>query len=125
MMEYIALAAISILVFAFVLQPLIGAGHRAPSEMPARVTDLRARRHYIMQAIRDVDFDYDSGKVSEEVYQETRSRFIREAAMVMSELEQETGNSDPTFDQEIRQLRDRARSERSGESPTDQPLQSS
>jgi hypothetical protein len=110
MIGYAVLAIAAIAVFAFVLQPLISSQRRAPvSTVPARIADLQARRQYLMQAIRDVDFDYASGKMLEDEHQETRSTYIREAATVLRDLERESSEFDDEIEVEILQLRAMAR----------------
>ncbi len=109
MIGYSILAVASVLVFAFVLQPLLSSQRRSMAVVPARIADLQARRRYLMQAIRDVDFDFASGKMMEEEHEETRSAYIREAAVVLRDLERETEGLDEEIDVEILQLRAMAR----------------
>jgi hypothetical protein len=109
MIGYIALAAVCVVVFLFVLQPLLSPRRAATAPVPARVADLLARRQYLMVAIQDVDFDFSSGKIGVEEYGETRSRFLREAAQVLRDLERESGEVDEEIELEILQLRARAR----------------
>lgn len=106
---YLILGVITVAVFAFVLQPLVS-GRRAPvAAAPQRLADLQARRAYLLDAIRDADFDYSLGKMGEQEYRETRARFIREAAEVLRDLEQEAGAVDQEIDREILRLRELAR----------------
>ncbi len=113
MIGYLILAVAAILVFAFVLQPLFSSQRNTVTTLPARVADLQARRQYLMQAIRDVDFDYASGKTADDEYQETRTEYIREAAVVLRDLEKETGGIDEEIEVEILQLRAMARKSQS------------
>ena len=106
---YMILGVVTVLVFAFVLQPLLGARKGAVVVTPQRLADLRARRVYLLDAIRDAEFDYSLGKVGDAEYHEMRARYIREAAEVLRELEQESGAVDREIDREILQLRERAR----------------
>ncbi len=109
MTGYVILAIAAIVVFAFVLQPLLSRQRHSVINVPARIADLNARRQYLMQAIRDVDFDYASGKTADDEYQETRTAYIREAAVVLRDLEKETGGIDEEIEVEILQLRAMAR----------------
>lgn len=109
MIGYLVLIAVAIGVFAFVLQPLLGARRRAVVITPSRLADLQARRGYLLEAIRDVDFDYSVGKLTEAEYRETRGRFVREAADVLRELDQETSVLDAQIDDEILRLRELVR----------------
>ncbi|HEX3723140.1 MAG TPA: hypothetical protein VHV31_10135 [Nitrolancea sp.] len=109
MIGYLILAVVVLAVAAFVLRPLMTSQRETAVSVPARFADLQARRHYLLQAIRDVDFDFASGKMLEEEYQETRSNYIREAAVVLRDLEKESGGLDEQIDVEILQLRALAR----------------
>ncbi|MBX5444026.1 hypothetical protein [Sphaerobacter sp.] len=106
---YIVLLAVTVVVFAFVLQPLLSARRRPVSIPPARLADLQARRAYLLDAIREVDFDYSMGKVTEAEYQEVRGRYLREAAEVLRELERESSAVDAEIEREIARLQELAR----------------
>lgn len=108
MVWYAVLTVCAIVMFVFVLQPLFH-GHGHERLAPARLADLLARREYLIEAVHDVDFDYSTGKVGQAEYTETRNRFIREAAVVLKELESESTRFDRQIDDEIAQLREMAR----------------
>lgn len=114
MVWYLVLTLCAILTFVFVLQPLFH-GHGRERLAPARLADLLARREYLIEAIHDVDFDFSTGKVAKAEYFDTRDRFIREAAVVLRELESESSRFDRQIDNEIAQLRELAR----GSQPAD------
>ena len=105
MTGYIALACVTIAVFLFVLEPLLMGRREVVPSVPARVADLQARRRYLLEAIRDVDFDRASGKVGDDEYRETRHRYLREAALVSRELERESVSVDDEIELEIMKLR--------------------
>lgn len=109
MVGYAVLIVVTIAIFFFVLQPLIMGRGQGPAVVPARLADLQARRAYLMDAIRDVDFDHALGKVSEAEYQEARGRYVREAAKVLRDLERESQAVDAQIDDEIARLRELAR----------------
>lgn len=119
MTGYIVLAIAAVAVFAFVLHPLLRPRREVVTTVPARVADLQARRQYLMQAIRDVDFDFASGKMLDEEHRETRNAYIREAAGVLRDLERETSELDDDIEIEILQLRAMAR--QSSPSPSANP----
>jgi hypothetical protein len=104
MIGYVALAAVAICVFLFVMEPLIVRQPQGAMAAPARLADLRARRQYLLDALRDVDFDRASGKVGDEEYRETRARYLREAALVARELERENEHLDEDLQLEILRL---------------------
>lgn len=109
MIGYTILAVVVVAIAAFVLWPLLRSQRQAPVSVPARIADLQARRQYLVQAIRDVDFDHASGKMLDEEYQETRDKYVREAAIVLRDLEKEAGGFNEEIDMEILQLRALAR----------------
>src|SRR5690606_20563110 len=106
---YIVLLAVTVAVFAFVLQPLLSARRQPASIPPARLADLQARRAYLVDAIREVDFDYSLGKVTEAECQEVRGRYLREAAEVLRDLERESSAVDAEIGREIARLQELAR----------------
>jgi hypothetical protein len=109
MIGYMVLAVVVITVAVFVLWPLLRSQRQIAVSVPARIADLQARRQYLVQAIRDVDFDHASGKMLDEEYQETRGKYVREAAIVLRDLEKEAGGFDEEINVEILQLRALAR----------------
>jgi hypothetical protein len=109
MIGYLILAVVVLAVAAFVLWPLLRSQRQLVVSVPARIADLQARRQYLVQAIRDVDFDHASGKMLDEEYEETRGKYVREAAIVLRDLEKEAGGFDEEIDVEILQLRALAR----------------
>ena len=118
MIGYVALAAVTIAVFLFVIEPLIARRGELAVAAPARLADLRARRQYLLDALHDVDFDRASGKVGEEEYRETRARYLREAAIVARDLARENEQIDDDLQLEILRLQALASSPPSHEPPT-------
>lgn len=53
--------------------------------------DLLARKNDIYAAVRDIDFDYRMGKLSEEDYQSLREQYKREAVKIMQALDRHAG----------------------------------
>jgi hypothetical protein len=53
--------------------------------------DLVARKHEIYAAVRDIDFDYRMGKLSEEDYNSLREQYKQEAVKVMQALDRMSG----------------------------------
>lgn len=109
MIYTILLLALTVVVFSFVLRPLVTPGRRRLAPVPAPLADLLARRSYLVDAIRDVDFDYSMGKVTKSEYETTRGRFMREAAEVLRDLDQQSGTYNAKIDREIAELQALAR----------------
>ena len=49
---------------------------------------LLARKETLLAQIRELDFDHDTGKVPDELYQPQRQQYIQEAAAILQHLEQ-------------------------------------
>jgi type II secretory pathway component PulM len=109
MMMYVLLIAISIGIFAVVLQPLLEARRRYTPPPQNTLNDLRARRTYLLEALRDVELDYATGKAEESHYEETRRTYLREAAEVQRQLDQMRDRLDSDIEREIAELREAAR----------------
>lgn len=111
--SYVVLAILAIIVFALVLQPLLAARRRQESGgAPAVLLDLLAQRDALLQALRDLQLDRETGKLSENDYQMARVAFLREAAVVLSQLEALEQQLDLEVEHEIAHLRELARQAR-------------
>ncbi len=80
--------AVSVLVFVFGAQP--SPGDSAPHR--SKLDQLLERRDTIYDNLRDLRFEYRAGKFGEKDYDETRLALETEAAVVLGEIEQETGS---------------------------------
>lgn len=83
----IALTA-AVLIFVFFIQadPADSAPHRS------RLDQLLERRDMIYDNLRDLKFEYRTGKFAEEDYEQMKQTLETEAAMVLNEIETTTGN---------------------------------
>lgn len=59
---------------------------RRPQDHDA--TELRARYQLLLDSIHDLDFDYDMGKVSDDVYAEQRKMLIGRSVSALMQLDQ-------------------------------------
>jgi hypothetical protein len=109
MLIYIFLIGLSLAIFAMVLQPLLEARRRYTPPPQNTLNDLRARRTYLLEALRDVELDYATGKAEPAHYEETRKAYLREAAEVQRQLDQMQDRIDTDIEREIAELRDAAR----------------
>ncbi|HPV05501.1 MAG TPA: zinc ribbon domain-containing protein [Aggregatilineales bacterium] len=90
----LALAAV-LFVGAFIVQPFFNAegGERAGRERRRAASalrqraDLLAERNRVYAAIRDLDFDYKTNKVSDEEYAEQRYRLVAECVEILQMLD--------------------------------------
>ena len=109
MLIYLLLIVVSIAIFAMVLQPLLEARSRYTPPPLNTLNDLRARRRYLLEALRDVELDYATGKAEPAHYEETRKSYLREAAEVQRQLDQMQDRLDTDIEREIAELREAAR----------------
>ena len=86
------LVALFLLVAAFVLQPLRVRHSYAVSQMEMETSALMAERDRLLDALLELDFDHELGKVPQEIYPEQRSDLLRRAADVMRQLDAHGGD---------------------------------
>jgi len=106
-MTIIAILLIALLIvgtFAFVLRPL--AAHDSPwfgrdKGAQALAGELIARRDALYAALKDAEFDRETGKLTEEDYQAVRTRTMAEAAGVLRQIDHLTPEAEAAFDAEI------------------------
>jgi hypothetical protein len=93
--------------FAFVFRPLFEADKGRWSEprggSPAALTvdELVARRDALYAALKDAEFDRETGKLADEDYQIVRSRYMSEAAQVLRQLDQLRPEAEAALEAEI------------------------
>jgi hypothetical protein len=106
-MTIIAILLIALLIvgtFAFVLRPLVA--HDSPwfgrdKGPSASAGELIARRDALYDALKDAEFDRETGKLTEEDYQAVRTRAMAEAAGVLRQLDHLTPEAEAALDAEI------------------------
>jgi rRNA maturation endonuclease Nob1 len=106
--------------FVFVLRPL--AMHNSPwfgreKGGQAPTSELIARRDALYAALKDAEFDRETGKLTDEDYQAVRTRTMAEAAVVLRQLDHLTPEAEAAVDAEIEQAIARMR-----EDTTAQPV---
>ena len=89
-------------VFIFVFRPFITTqGWIGPADAgSARGNRLHEDREALYDAIRELDFDYRMGKVEEDDYRETRTRYENRAVELMRAIE-ETAGPTPGIEERI------------------------
>jgi hypothetical protein len=83
----IALTA-AVLIFVFLIEP--DAGDSAPHR--SRLDQLLEKRDTIYDNLRDLKFEYRSGKFAEADFEAMKETLETEAALVLAEIETVTGN---------------------------------
>jgi hypothetical protein len=78
----------SVLIFVFLIEP--DASDSAPHR--SYLDQLMERRDIVYDNLRDLRFEYRSGKFAEQDYEQMRQTLENEAAQVLLEIEAVTGN---------------------------------
>jgi hypothetical protein len=117
----ILIALLIVGTFAFVFRPLVDAqdGNWSRSEMDMTsltIDELIARRDAIYAALKDAEFDRETGKLAEEDYQIIRTRTIAEAAQVLRQIDRLVPEAEAALDAEIESAVAQLRSEGEGDS---------
>ena len=78
----------------FVLSPLLGWGARPAFETPSAAKDARrdallARRQEILAGIKDLDLEFELGKLTQEDHHRTRERLAAEAIAIYRRLDED------------------------------------
>lgn len=107
-MAVIVGALISLLALFYVIWPLLQPGRADMVVEDDRLTDLLSRKDATLWALKELAFDYEVGKVSEEDFQRTNQRLRRQAIALIQQIEKLSPQSSPLdeeLEEEIRRLR--------------------
>ncbi|MEJ2554982.1 MAG: zinc ribbon domain-containing protein [Anaerolineae bacterium] len=133
-MVVIPIVLIALLVvgtFAFVFRPLFAAEYSQGKASGVRqllplggaasftVDELVARRDAIYAALKDAEFDRETGKLADEDYQIVRGRYMAEAAQVLRQLDHLAPEAEAALDAEIESAVAELRSDGNGHSAPD------
>lgn len=79
-----------------------------------RVEELVARKSTLLQELREIKFDHETGKISEADYEEMKQRFERQAVQVMRELDELHGGRgwEDAIDEELERRLDKVFAQR-------------
>jgi zinc-ribbon domain len=103
----LVMIAVLLLVLAYVLQPFFTRGDAAPGRSPRGALEVLRRRagllierNRIYAAIREIDFDYKTNKVSDEDYAAQRHALVAQGVEVLQQIDalpglDETPSADP------------------------------
>lgn len=98
--------ALLIVLLLFLLRPFL-----IPSPTLEPITSqqkLLAHKENLLDQIRALDFDHNTGKIPDEIYQAQRSYLIQEAALVLQQLDSQTAdpsNIEAAIETAVAQLR--------------------
>lgn len=90
-----------------VLLPIIQSGKTSGAADANRSDDLLARRDRVYGEIRDLEFDFRVGKVTEEDYRDGRERLEVEAARILQALDDRLRVVDDQIERDVKRLRRR------------------
>lgn len=108
MMEVLIALAISLLAILAVAWPLLKKEAPAAPVDDDRLLDLLHRKEQVLLAIKDLEFDYRVGKLSEEDYRLYDQQLRRQAIGLLMQIEKiapESARLDASLEQEILQRR--------------------
>jgi hypothetical protein len=83
----VAAGLISLLAVGYVVWPLLQPGPTLPLVDDDRLADLLVRKDTLLRAIKELEFDHEMGKVSEEDYQRFAARLRRQALGIMEQID--------------------------------------
>lgn len=105
-MEFILAVIIAIGIIAFVAYPLFGTAREETAESAGAFDELVAQRNAAYDAIRDLDLDFQMGKLSEGDYRARRDKYVARAAHVLQEIDALDGHgAGKKIEEEVAQLR--------------------
>ena len=81
------LVALLLLVSLFLLTPLMNRRPRHATEETQEVSSLLAERERLLNALQELDFDFQLGKIPEEDYPEQRADLVRRGAEILQKLD--------------------------------------
>lgn len=95
-------------VVLFVLQPLLTGRSSSLVRAEDEMTEAESRRRVTLLALRDVEYDYHTGKLDETDYRELRKELSSEAMQALKEVEREgeVRDSVPDLEAEIARVRE-------------------
>jgi hypothetical protein len=92
MNPYIIFVLLTLLISFFIVSPIIIARNRKSGNLPARSNhhagELIDRKETIYASIKEIEFDYEMGKLSEEDFQELRRQYKNEAVNLLKKIDQ-------------------------------------
>jgi hypothetical protein len=104
----LTIIALALGVVAYVARPLWQ--RDAEPEAPVgsegeTIGELLARRDVAYRALKEIEFDFQSGKLLEEDYQALLARYRAEAVAILQQLDEATAELDDQIEREVAALR--------------------
>jgi len=103
----VVIALMIVATFWWVLRPLFGNTQQVTATESFErqsFVELELRRDAIYKAIKDLEFDFESNKISEDDYQQARLKFMQQAAGVLRQIDHYSEDVDAELDARIDEL---------------------
>jgi len=101
-MEYLLIALVIIITVAVIAYPLFTTPRAKSLSAPANpLDDLLAQRTAVYDAIRDLDFDFSLGKLSQTDYDALREKYKARAAQLLQQIDAARGDDGAHLDEQI------------------------
>ncbi len=84
--------ALMVLVAAFITRPLTQRGPALERRQPQTTSELLAERERILEALLELDFDHEMGKIPEDLYPSQRTLWAQRGAEVLRRLDAANGS---------------------------------
>ena len=91
-MEFFFAGILLAAVFAFIAYPILNPEREQRGESLDALEALYAQRDSAYVALRDLDFDFQLGKLSQNDYQALRERYKTRAALALQQIDAANGN---------------------------------
>jgi hypothetical protein len=114
MWEYTVILLILVVVGYWIFHPLFRPKPiegLSPHRREDREKALRQRKEDVYAAIKEMDFDFEMGKMSEEDYRELKSQYKAKALEILKELDTVDGGEDidAAIERDVQRLREKKR----------------
>lgn len=97
---------LALAVAACILEPVLRPPGGSIGAAGSRTAELRARRDRVFVELRDLEFDYRVGKLTEDDFTDARDRLELEAARILQALDVQVQALDVEIEREVREIRE-------------------
>jgi hypothetical protein len=105
-LEFILAAIIVLGILAFIAYPLFSAAREDMTETSGALDGLLSQRDAEYDALRDLDFDFQMGKLSLSDYTSLREKYMARAAVALQQIDAIGSNGDGArIEEQVAQLR--------------------
>jgi|GEM_PF-978149 len=106
--------AILVVAVPFVMNPLVNEREKQPVKTTNLKKDEKGGQKDALEAIRDLDFDFETGKVTREDYETLRAQLVLEAAEYIQVKQQEDEKIEAMIRARLKQVKSAVKCERCG-----------